>query len=168
MTILGAVIVAIMLIAGLLFGEKKVRESVLFDKAPSGIQRWQDEIKRASAETGVPIKYIAAQMWQESHPPGNEYSVGDGGKSYGLMQIKKGAHSDVERVYKKDLDYKNNPYHNILTGAYYLKLMRSQTSNWNEALEAYNQGATGRTRPETRPDAIAYLEKILTKIDQLT
>lgn len=174
MNILLAILGSIVFILAALKGSKKVKTSIIFDSLPAGITRWKKQILEASNITGVPAEIIAAVMWQESFPPGNPDSIGDNGNSFGLMQVQKDAATDVKNIYGFDSsNWKQDPLINIITGAYYLKIQRKNHANWNEALEAYNQGKRGRldipsTAVNEKELAIEYRNKINAKINRIT
>lgn len=149
-----------------LFGEKKIRENIIVSNLPNDVSRWWPEIKNASTRSGVPAEIIAGVVWQES--AGDPDAVGSAGER-GLMQLKDIAVQDVQRTYTNVADdvadYDSDPGSNILAGSYYLKLQRENHSNWDQALEAYNQGAAGRLKK--RKLAAAYRSKVNQKISRL-
>lgn len=158
---MGIIIFVVLFLLALVFGEKVVKESILFDELPKEVARWKTEILNAATQTGVPAPTIAAVIWQESW--GDPDAIGSSGE-VGLMQVKPDAVTDVNRVFNKDFYVDDlTPYENILVGSYYLKLMRENHSNWDEAHEAYNQGARGRTIEARKPLAIKYRNEVNAK-----
>ena len=75
----------------------------------------------------------------------NAAAIGDGGKSYGLMQVQPRWHE--ERMDKHGVTDLTNPYQNVSVGIDYLaELTNKYDGNIEKALIAYNTGATGAHR----------------------
>lgn len=69
-------------------------------------------------------------------------TIGDGGNSYGLMQIQPRWHQ--ERMDKLNVTDLLNPYQNVVVGIDYLaELLYKYDGNMEMALMAYNAGPTG-------------------------
>lgn len=71
--------------------------------------------------------------------------IGDGGESYGMMQVKEKYHRDrMERLGVTDL---LNPYENVMVGVDYLaELHDKYDGNMEMALMAYNAGPRGANK----------------------
>ncbi|WP_167541090.1 transglycosylase SLT domain-containing protein [Janthinobacterium agaricidamnosum] len=111
------------------------------------------EINAAAKEFGVPPELLAAQMHQESG--GNPNALGDGGKSFGLMQLQKDTWDSFRNSDKcppslKNVDFeqvKNDPATNIRAAAALDKSYHDQAGGgddkhaWGVALRIYNSGS---------------------------
>jgi hypothetical protein len=101
---------------------------------------------------------IAALMWTESN--GNEKAVGDGGHSWGCLQIRAEAIADVNRAY--GLDYRME---DALDPEKARDICRMYLLYWGESLNCstagdyariWNGGPNGRHKPKTT----AYWNKV--------
>jgi soluble lytic murein transglycosylase-like protein len=120
--------------------------------------------------------YSALDQWNVSIEPeiiigmisteskGNEFSLGDNGKSYGLLQIQQKAFNEVYNfqidnglsVFDNTITNLYNPSVNIFVGIGYLKyLMENEGYSLQDAIQAYNTGTVG-TKAGTD-----YLNKVL-------
>ena len=111
------------------------------------------EINAAAKEFGVPPELLAAQMQQESS--GNPNALGDGGLSFGLMQLQQDTwdgfrNSDQCPPSLKNVDFeqvKNDPATNIRAAAALDKSYHDQAGGgddkhaWGVALRVYNSGS---------------------------
>jgi hypothetical protein len=112
-------------------------------------QQYNDLLEAAAAHYGIPEDVLKAVAYQESK--WNNTLIGDGGKSYGTMQIhtRWHEHYDIERG-------KLDPSYNIQYGAQYLaSLKRSNEESWFWALARYNGGSNPNDK------ARAYATKVL-------
>ena len=91
----------------------------------------------ACGETGIRYELALAVIWQETT---FRNVIGDGGDSYGYMQIQPQWHSErMERLGVTDL---NDPYSNFLVGCDFLAELL-ETHDLTDALTRYNSGKTG-------------------------
>lgn len=90
-------------------------------------------------QEGVRYALILAMIEHES---GYKYdSIGDGGESFGYMQIMQKFHEDrMEEICATDL---LNPYQNIRLGVDIMKELIDRYGTIQDALAVYNYGATG-------------------------
>lgn len=97
---------------------------------------------------------IVAMCWKEStYTPG---VVGDGGNSYGLMQIQPRWH--YERMQRLGCTDLLDPYQNITVGVDYLCELLEQYGSIDKALTAYNQGHYSGTVTDYAKTVIAKAE----------
>ena len=88
---------------------------------------------------GIDPAIIVAQIWKESRF--NPNSIGDGGKSLGLMQIQPKWHSGWMKLLNcPDL---LDPYQNVYVGVHILADHYQRYGDIGMALTSYNAGATG-------------------------
>ena len=101
---------------------------------------------------------IAALMWAESN--GNEKAVGDGGRSYGCLQIRAEVVADVNRAYGVDYRVKD-----ALDTEKARDICRMYLLYWGQSLNCrtprdyariWNGGPTGRQKQAT----VAYWNKV--------
>lgn len=121
----------------------------------------QEDLMEYAYKAGEPYdlsKTMVAILYQESKA-GKLNKVGDidngfGNRSLGVMQIKLRTaehmidvcdHLDRGHKTKEEIiaDLINDDQWNIQVGACFLKWSKEHTSNWREAVLAYNQGLTG-------------------------
>jgi hypothetical protein len=95
------------------------------------LQEWQADIEQASAATGVPARWIAAEMVHES---GGSATAGTLAGAYGLMQLEPG----TEGATNAD---RENPASNLLYGARLLAANAAIFHSWRLASAAYYGGA---------------------------
>ena len=100
----------------------------------------QNYIVETSNSYGIDPSIIMAMIYRESGF--SIEAIGDGGQSYGLMQIKKCYHLDrMESLGATNL---LDPYQNVTVGIDFLsELLGKYDGNIGMALTAYNCGATG-------------------------
>ncbi|MBI2265323.1 MAG: lytic transglycosylase domain-containing protein [Armatimonadetes bacterium] len=94
---------------------------------------------------GIPPDVLKAVAWKESR--WNTGAVGDGGNSFGMMQIYRVAHPDYN-VQRGQQD----PTYNIEYGARFLRSLYDQTGNWQEAVRRYNGSG---------PSAVRYSQDVM-------
>jgi len=88
-------------------------------------------LENAAQKYGIPPDVLKSIAWQESR--WNPGARGDGGASYGMMQIYTEAHPDYDaKRGQQDIAY------NIDYGAKFLKSLYDQTGSWPKAVERYN------------------------------
>ena len=96
----------------------------------------QDHIFKVSEEYGVDPRIVIAMIEYESDY--NASTVGDQGRSFGLMQVQARWHKErMERLGVTDL---LNPYENITVGVDYLASLIELNDSLEWALMAYNGG----------------------------
>lgn len=106
-----------------------VRDDVPLDAETQRLL-WQ-----ACEETGIVYELALAVIWQETDFRNIQ---GDGGDSYGYMQVQKKYHGErMERLGVTDL---NDPYGNFLVGCDYLAELANRGRGIEWMLHAYNGG----------------------------
>lgn len=88
-------------------------------------------IENAAQKYGIPPDILKSIAWQESR--WNPNAVGDGGKSFGMMQIYTSAHPDY-----KVSEGRNNIAYNVEYGARLLRSLYDRYGSWEKAVERYN------------------------------
>ena len=89
-----------------------------------------------SQANGIDPAIIFAMCYRESNSDASD--IGDGGNSFGLMQIQKRHHFErMERLNCTDL---LDPYDNVTVGLDYLCELLNKYGDMAKALTAYNQG----------------------------
>lgn len=134
-----------------------VREVIsYYDSVPLDKHLQNYIIKQAHAK-GIQPQIVMAMIERES-----DYDItnmGDGGESYGLMQIQPKWHS--ERMDKLGCTDLLDPYQNVTVGIDYLcELLSRYDGDMAKALVAYNQGHYKGT-------VTAYAKGVLEKADEL-
>lgn len=114
-------------------------ETVYFESVPLDADL-QDHIVRTAQAEGIDPMLIFAMIDVESDYQADK--LGDGGDSYGLMQIQPRWHSErMERLGCTDL---LDPYQNVTVGVDFLsELIGYYDGDVNKAVIAYNMGQTG-------------------------
>lgn len=127
-----------------------------WDRVPANVARWRPEIEAAAADTGMPARWLAAQILTESS--GNPGARGSAGE-VGLMQIRPVAVADlVDNGLWPSYAVPTDAAGNILAGARFLALQRRRMGNLPDAIRAYNAGAAGaRNNPNAGRD---YFRKV--------
>lgn len=109
----------------------------------------------ACGETGIRYELALAVIWQETD---FRNVIGDGGDSYGYMQIQSKWHGErMERLGVTDL---NDPYSNFLVGCDFLAELISRY-DLTEALTAYNSGSPGDS--QYARDVLNYMNILTTE-----
>jgi soluble lytic murein transglycosylase-like protein len=104
-------------------------------------------LDNAAQKYGIPPNILKAIAWQESR--WNPGAVGDGGKSFGMMQIYTSAHPDYDvQKGKADIQY------NIEYGARLLRSLYDKYGSWEKAVERYNGSG---------PMAVRYSGSVMSK-----
>ena len=106
-----------------------VRDDVPLDAETQRLL-WQ-----ACEETGIVYELALAVIWQETD---FRNIKGDGGDSYGYMQVQKKHHS--ERMTRLGVTDLNDPYGNFLVGCDYLAELANRGRGIEWMLHAYNGG----------------------------
>ena len=102
----------------------------------------QDFVIARCDEYGIEPAYVFAVIERESTYRAD--AIGDSGKSFGLMQIKKEYHEErMKRLGVTDL---LDPYSNVAVGIDYLAEMIEKYTDIEMALAAYNAGSGGAYR----------------------
>lgn len=102
----------------------------------------QDFIIARCEDYGIEPIYVFAMIERESGFKVD--AIGDSGKSFGLMQIKKEYHEErMKRLGVTDL---LDPYSNVAVGIDYLAEMIEKYTDIEMALAAYNAGSGGAYR----------------------
>ncbi len=99
----------------------------------------QERIVEICREYQVDPAIVMAMINKES--TFNPAAKGDGGASYGLMQIQAILH--MERIARLGVTNLYDPEQNVLVGVDYLAELISKYNNISMALVAYNAGETG-------------------------
>ena len=94
-------------------------------------QQWKTLILQASAATGVPAAWIAAEITHES---GGNPTAGSPGGAYGLMQLEPTTGAEYGCTDRA------NPTCNVMAGARYLAALYHQFSSWRGASAGYYGG----------------------------
>jgi soluble lytic murein transglycosylase-like protein len=123
----------------------------------SNYGQWSQQILEASQKTGIPPDLLYQQMMNESG--GNPNALGDGGRSFGLMQIQQGTWEEFQRNNRDKLppelqnasweQIKSDPRLNLLAGGALMKHYHdewtakgySSDEAWKLALRQYNTGS---------------------------
>ena len=117
----------------------------------------QDYIIRTCDSYRINPAIIMAMIKKESDY--NPNLMGDGGDSYGLMQIQPKWHS--KRMEKLGCTYLLDPYHNVTVGIDYLaELLDKYDGDYGKALTAYNQGSYKGTVTQYAKSVLALAERI--------
>lgn len=90
-------------------------------------------------EVSIEPELVLAMIEQESQ--WNPEAVGDGGRSFGLMQVQRWCHKD--RMNRLGCDDLLDPYQNVLVGIDILAEKMAKYDTIGEALTAYNAGDAG-------------------------
>jgi soluble lytic murein transglycosylase-like protein len=141
--------------------EATEKEAVLneFDPVRSDIPmdaEAQRLLYKACGETGIRYELALALIWQETD---FRNIVGDGGESYGYMQVQPRWHS--ERMEKLGVTDLSDPYGNFLVGLDFLAELLERHDLTN-ALTAYNSGSPGNSQ---YAESVLNYMKILTTED---
>ena len=100
----------------------------------------QAHIIRTCESYGIAPTIVFAMIDRESDFDAD--TIGDGGESFGLLQVKPRYHS--ERMENHGVTDLLDPYGNVLVGIDYLaELLDKYDGNMEKALVAYNMGPTG-------------------------
>jgi hypothetical protein len=94
-------------------------------------QQINQMLEAAARKYGIPPDILKAVAYKESG--WNPNAVGDGGKSFGMMQIYTAAHPDYDVARGKA-----DPSYNIEYAARMLAGLYKQTGNWHDAVRRYN------------------------------
>lgn len=118
---------------------------------------------QACEETGVTYELALAVIWKET----NFRNIkGDGGDSYGYMQVQKRWHSDrMKRLGVTDL---MNPYGNFLVGCDYLAELAEKDRGIEWVLHAYNGGASYANKLAKTGKVSQYAKNVLNYMNILT
>lgn len=118
---------------------------------------------QACEETGVTYELALAVIWKET----NFRNIkGDGGDSYGYMQVQKRWHSDrMKRLGVTDL---MNPYGNFLVGCDYLAELASKDRGIEWVLHAYNGGPSYANKLAKTGKVSQYAKNVLNYMNILT
>jgi len=101
--------------------------------------KYSQEVSFASKKFGVGRDVIYSTINVESGF--NKNAISSKG-AVGLMQLLPSTAQDLaQRLNMEDFDLQN-PQDNILLGTYYLSILKTRFSGWNETLCAYNAGPT--------------------------
>jgi hypothetical protein len=134
-----------------------VRDDIPLD---AEIQRllWQ-----ACEETGVTYELALAVIWKETN---FRNITGDGGDSYGYMQVQKRWHGDrMKRLGVTDL---KDPYGNFLVGCDYLAELAEKDRGIEWVLHAYNGGPSYANQMAKAGKVSQYAKRVLNYINILT
>ena len=105
---------------------------------------------------GIDPAIIIAMAYRESTYNAN--CIGDGGDSYGLLQVQPKWHK--KRMEKLGCDDLLNPYQNVIVGIDYLCEQLSRYGDIAKALTAYNRGSYDGTVTQYAKNVLASAEQI--------
>lgn len=118
---------------------------------------------KACGETGIRYELALALIWQETD---FRNVVGDGGESYGFMQVQPKYHGD--RMSRLGVDDLNDPYSNFLAGCDYLAELIAKNNGLEWALHAYNGGPNYANDMARVGKVSQYAENVKSNMDNLT
>ena len=134
-----------------------VRDDVPLDAETQRLL-WQ-----ACEETGIVYELALAVIWQETD---FRNIRGDGGDSYGYMQVQKKYHGErMERLGVTDL---NDPYGNFLVGCDYLAELANRGRGIEWVLHAYNGGPSYANELAKAGEVSQYAKDVLNYMNNLT
>lgn len=123
----------------------------------------QDYIFKLCDENGVDAAIVVAMIGIESVY--NDSAVGDGGRSFGLMQIQSKWH--IARMEELGCDDLLDPYQNVTVGIDYLAELFDTGNSTEWVLMAYNGGPSYANRKSEQGVVSKYAEEIMVKSGQL-
>lgn len=130
-------------------------EAVLFDVPLDA--SLQEHIIRKAEEQGIDPAIVVAMAYKESTY--NHAAVGDGGNSYGLLQVQPRYHyGRMQRLHCTDL---LDPYQNVTVAVDYLGELLEQYGSIDKALTAYNRGSYNGTVTEYAKTVMVYAEGLV-------
>lgn len=107
-------------------------------------------------EHGIDPAVVMAMAYKESNYRTD--AVGDGGKSYGLLQVQPRWHyARMQELGCTDL---LDPYQNVVVGIDYLCDLLSKYGDIGKALTVYNRGSYNGTVTQYAKTILAYAEKL--------
>ena len=103
----------------------------------------------------------------ENESQWNPEAVGDGGRSFGLMQVQRWCHKD--RMNRLGCDDLLDPYQNVLVGIDILAEKMAKYDTTGEALTAYNAGDSGAYKHYFSKGIYAndYAKEVLARAEEL-
>jgi soluble lytic murein transglycosylase-like protein len=107
-------------------------------------------------EHGIDPAIVMAMAYKESSC--RPSAIGDGGKSFGLLQIQPRWHS--ARMNKLGCADLLDPYQNVVVGIDYLCDLLSKYGDMGKALTAYNRGHYNGTVTQYAKTILAHAEKL--------
>jgi len=114
-------------------GREESGKRVVDDVRPAEADKHQinNILESTAARYGIPPVVLKAIAWQETFWKPD--TIGDHGKSFGMMQVHTPAHPDynVEKG-------KESVAYNVDYAARYLRQLYDQCGNWEKAVERYN------------------------------
>jgi soluble lytic murein transglycosylase-like protein len=123
----------------------------------------QDHIFNVCESYGVDPAIIVAMIYKESTY--NADTMGDSGRSYGLMQIQKRWHeARMERLGVTDL---LDPYQNVLVGVDYFAELLGYEQGLNWSLMAYNGGINYANKKAAAGEVSGYVKIVTEKAEEL-
>ena len=123
----------------------------------------QEHIIATCEEYGVEPELIVGMIYKESTY--NIEAIGDGGNSYGLMQIQPKWHKD--RMSKLSCEDLLDPYQNVTVGVDLISELLDQRGSVEWALMAYNGGPSYANDMVKAGKVSEYVEIVLGKMDEL-
>lgn len=130
-------------------------EAVLYDVPLDA--SLQEYIIRKAEEQGIDPAIIVAMAYKESTY--NHAAIGDGGNSYGLLQVQPQWH--YGRMQKLRCTNLLDPYQNVTVAVDYLGELLAQYGSIDKALTAYNRGSYSGTVTEYAKTVMAYAEGLV-------
>lgn len=123
----------------------------------------QDHIFKVSEEYGVDPRIVIAMIEYESDYDAS--TVGDQGRSFGLMQVQARWHKErMERLGVTDL---LNPYENITVGVDYLASLIDLNNSLEWALMAYNGGPAYAYSKSAKGILTEYVTEVISNSNNL-
>lgn len=119
----------------------------------------QDHIYELCEERGIDPAIVVAMIKVESNFKAT--NMGDGGDSYGLMQIQPKWHSERMERLGVSVEELLDPYHNITVGVDFLAELIGRDRSLEWALMAYNGGYKHANRKIEAGELSKYCEKVL-------
>lgn len=116
----------------------------------------QEHIIGKAEEHGIDPAIIVAMAYKESTY--NHDAIGDGGNSYGLLQIQPKWH--YKRMQKLGCTDLLDPYQNVTVGVDYLAECLNRYGSMDKALTAYNRGSYSGTVTNYAKTILAHAEKL--------
>jgi hypothetical protein len=130
----------------------------------TNIKRVLPQIYQAQKQTNVPPRVFLGVVYNETNArPG---LIGDGGRSYGLGQVR--CHVWIHWLRERGLAHLKScnqllrPYNNVRAMGMILSYLKKDSSSWNEALEKYNSGQAAADIPtiQRRQKVISYRKRV--------
>lgn len=116
----------------------------------------QEHIVKQADKAGIDPAIIVAMAYKESTY--NHNAIGDGGNSYGLLQVQPRWH--YERMQKLNCTDLLDPYQNVAVAVDYLCELLNRYGSIEAALTAYNRGSYSGKVTQYAKTILAHAEKL--------